>query len=259
MASQFTCSREGWLAPALFVPLFLNLIKLERGQATLPDCKLVSLSGFGIEFGSTSSRMQLQQHENAEPQAAEVIARGGVIAFLTDTFYGLGVNPFDADAVRRVQTLKGREEGKPILIVISDPDQVARFIEQPSPEFVRLSERFWPGPLTLIGTARAEVPGPITGGTGTIGVRLPNDEDVRSLVRACGGALTATSANPASMPPASSAQQVANYFPEGLDLIVDGGPARTDRPSTVVDVSGSEVRVLREGMISRAALMGIPE
>ncbi|MEA2204305.1 MAG: L-threonylcarbamoyladenylate synthase [Blastocatellia bacterium] len=187
-------------------------------------------------------------------EAAQVIARGGVIAFRTDTFYGLGADPFAAEAVFRIQELKGREEGKPILIVISDLDQVAGFIEQPSPEFVRLSERFWPGPLTLIGIARAEVPGEISVGTGTIGIRLPDDEDVRSLVRACGGALTATSANPASMPPASSAQQVADYFPEGLDLIVDGGAARTDRPSTVVDVSGSEVRVLREGMISGAEL-----
>jgi L-threonylcarbamoyladenylate synthase len=198
--------------------------------------------------------MQLKQNENVESEAAKIIARGGVIAFRTDTFYGLGVNPFDADAVRRVQALKGREEGKPILIVISDLDQVTRFIERSSPEFVRLSERFWPGPLTLIGRARAEVPEEITAGTGTIGVRLPDDEDARRLVRACGSALTATSANPASMPPASSAQKVADYFPEGLDLIVDGGPARTDRPSTVVDVSGSELRVLREGMISSAEL-----
>jgi L-threonylcarbamoyladenylate synthase len=192
-------------------------------------------------------------------EPADVIARGGAIAFRTDTFYGLGVNPFDADAVRRLQALKGREEGKPILIVISDVDQVARFIERPSPAFVRLSGRFWPGPLTLIGTARAEVPEQITAGTGTIGVRLPDDEEVRSLVRACGGALTATSANPSAMPPASSAQEVADYFPEGLDLIVDGGLARTDRPSTVVDVSRSELQVLREGMISGAALMGISE
>jgi L-threonylcarbamoyladenylate synthase len=200
--------------------------------------------------------MQLKQNENAYPRAAEVIARGGVIAFRTDTFYGLGADPFAAAVVVRIQELKGREEGKPILIVISDLDQVARFIEEPSSEFRRLSERFWPGPLTLIGTARAEVPDEITAGTGTIGIRLPDDEDVRSLVRACGGALTGTSANPSLMAPASSAQQVADYFPAGLDLIVNGGPARSDRPSTVVDVSGSEVRVLREGMISSAELMG---
>jgi len=183
--------------------------------------------------------------------AAEIIARGGVIAFRTDTFYGLGANPFNETAVRKINELKGREDGKPILIVISDLTQVERFFAAQSPEFVRLSERFWPGPLTLIGAARSEVPAEITAGTKTIGIRLPDDEDVRNLVRACGGALTATSANPASKAPAKTAQEVADYFPVGIDLIVDGGAARTDQPSTVVDVRGAPARIIREGMVSR--------
>ena len=188
------------------------------------------------------------------PYVAEVIARGGVIAFRTDTFYGLGANPFDETAVRRIKDLKGSEEGKPILIVISDLNQVERFIAAQSPEFVRFSQRFWPGALTLIGAACPEVPAEVTADTATIGIRLPADEEVRNLVRACGGALTATSANPAARAPSKTAQEVADYFPVGIDLIIDGGVARTDQPSTVIDVRETPPRVIREGVVSRAQL-----
>src|ERR1051325_11496700 len=129
-------------------------------------------------------------------QATECVERGGVIAFRTDTFYGLGANPFNQDAVRRIKELKGREDDKPILIVISDYDQLDRFIISTSSSFALLAKQFWPGPLTLIGAARPELPPEITAGAKTVGVRLPNDDRVRLLVRVCGGALTATSANP---------------------------------------------------------------
>jgi len=187
--------------------------------------------------------------------AAEIVTRGGVIAFRTDTFYGLGANPFDAPAVRRIKELKGREDSKPILLVISDRDQVGRFIEKPSKDFDRLAERFWPGSLTLIGTARAEVVEEITAGTRTVGIRLPDDNDVRNLVRVCGGALTATSANPSDRPPAKTAQEVADYFPSGIDLIIDGGGSRIDQPSTVVDASGAGFRLVRQGVISWEGLI----
>jgi L-threonylcarbamoyladenylate synthase len=183
-------------------------------------------------------------------QTAEVIAKGGVIAFRTDTFYGLGVDPFNSGAIQRLKQLKGREEHKPILIVVSDGDQVTRFINEPSAAFNHLAQAFWPGPLTLVGKANANVPEEIMAGTETVGVRLPSDERVRALVRACGGALTATSANPANAAPARDAQTVLNYFGEAIDLIIDDGEGTTDRPSTVIDVSGPEPKLLREGIIS---------
>jgi len=189
-------------------------------------------------------------HPSTIKQAAEIVARGGVIAFRTDTFYGLGANPFDVAAVRRIKELKGREEAKPILVLINDRDQVQRFIDQPSLEFQRLADKFWPGPLTLIGAARSEVPKELTAGTGTIGIRLPADEEVGTLVQACGGALTATSANPSSQPAAKTAAEVAAYFSSGIDLIVDGGESLIDQPSTVLDVTGGEIRLIREGAIS---------
>ncbi|SRR6266516_1235458 len=193
--------------------------------------------------------------ESSIRQAADIVAGGGVIAFRTDTFYGLGANPFDVQAVHRIKELKGRKDSKPILLVISDRDQVERFIEKRSKDFDRLAERFWPGPLTLIGTARAEVPEEITAGTRTVGIRIPDDEDVRNLVRVCGGALAATSANPSQLNPAKTAQEVAEYFPSGIDLTVDGGGSQIDQPSTVVDTSGGGVRLVREGAIYWKELM----
>ena len=192
--------------------------------------------------------MIISPHESLD-RIAKVVANGGVIAFRTDTFYGLGADPFARAAVQRIKELKGREDNKPILIVISDRDQVERFINEPSHSFQLLSENFWPGALTLIGKARPEVAVEITAGTATIGVRLPNDERVLALVRACGGALTATSANPSHKSPATSAQAVRDYFGDLIDLIIDDGEAQTDAPSTVVDATGDEPKLIREGVI----------
>ena len=194
--------------------------------------------------------MIASQSVESPGQAAEIISRGGVIAFRTDTFYGLGADPFNHDAVRRIKGLKGRQDHKPILIVISDYDQLERFIDSRSPAFELLMKKFWPGALTLIGEAGPELPAEITAGTGTVGVRLPNDERVRLLVRTCGGALTATSANPSHASPATTAQQVQEYFGESLDLILDDGVAQTDRPSTVVDGSSEQPKLIREGVVA---------
>lgn len=200
--------------------------------------------------------MLIQLTNESLEQVAATVKRGGVIAFRTDTFYGLGADPFDRDAVKRIKELKGREDNKPILIVISDRDQCSRFIKSLSAAFDSLTRKFWPGPLTLIGEANSNLPSEITAGTNTVGVRLPADERVRALVRACGGALTATSANPSHQPPAVSAEAVEKYFGDQLDLIVDDGETQSDLPSTVVDASGSELKLIREGVIPWAEIQG---
>jgi L-threonylcarbamoyladenylate synthase len=188
--------------------------------------------------------------EQTRTEAAQIIAKGGIIAFRTDTFYGLGADPFDRNAVQRIKQLKGGEDRKPMLVIVSDREQVGRFISELSPAFDLLARTFWPGPLTLIGRAAPEIPEEITAGTETIGVRLPGDDTVRMFVQSCGGALTATSANPSHQEPAKTAQEVSSYFSDAIDLIVDGGAARTNQPSTVVDVCGVEPRLIREGVIS---------
>lgn len=186
-------------------------------------------------------------------EAARVISNGGVIAFRTDTFYGLGADPFNRDAIKRIRELKGREDDKPILLLISDEKEVDRFIEQS--EFFKLVARgHWPAPLTLIGVARPEVPIELTAGTTSLGVRLPDDDQVRSFVRGCGGALTATSANVSGQPPARTASEVEHYFPAGIDLIIDAGEVTAVDPSTVLDLNGPKPRLVREGAIKRELL-----
>jgi len=221
-----------------------KLPKSERLKALLPDVwalvkprRKILLAGFALMVVNRVCGLALP----------------GSTKILIDDI--IGANPFDVVAVRSIRELKGREDSKPILLVISDRDQVKRFIEKPSTDFYRLAERFWPGPLTLIGTAHPEVIEEITAGTRTVGIRLPGDESVRNLVRACGGALTATSANPSQSTPAKTAQEVADYFPSGIDLIIDGGLSRIDQPSSVVDASGAGFRLIREGAISGKELM----
>ena len=191
--------------------------------------------------------------ETTRAEAARIISSGGLIAFRTDTFYGLGTDPLNPAAVAKIRELKGREDNKPILLLISDMDQLDRFVSEPSGTF-GLAVGRWPGPLTLIGPARSELPIELTAGTKTIGLRLPDDENVRALLRTCGGALTATSANISRKPPARTAQEVEDYFPTGIDLIIDGGEVMATEPSTVLDLSESEPRLVRDGAIPRAML-----
>lgn len=193
--------------------------------------------------------MLVQQSDENLSRIARVITDGGVIAFRTDTFYGLGADPLNPAGVQKVKDLKGREEAKPILVLISDADQITRLIERPSVTFNQLAKRYWPGPLTIIGAATRQLPNSLTAGTDTVGVRLPDDDRVRALIRACGGALTATSANVSGEPAARTAAEVATYFGERIDLIVDGGAVKTDQPSTVVDATTDELKVVREGVI----------
>jgi L-threonylcarbamoyladenylate synthase len=189
----------------------------------------------------------------ARELAARAVAAGGAVAFRTDTFYGLGVDPFDEGALRRLNALKGRD-AVPILVVVSDDEEAGRLVAERTAAFNLLSARYWPGPLTLVAAARPGTPELLTAGTGTVGVRLPDDGEVRETVRACGGILTATSANPSGRRPARSAAAVAEYFPVGLELIIDGGDARAESPSTVLDVTGTTPRLIREGVISRREL-----
>ena len=200
----------------------------------------------------------MTQNDDAQTtaRAAEIIRGGGVIAFRTDTFYGLGADPQNAYAVRKIKKLKGREENKPILLLISDLDQIDRLIQEPE-SYRKIAVQHWPAPLTLIGRARTELPTDLTAGTNTIGLRLPDDEQVRALVRTCGGTLTATSANTSGRPPAQTAAEVQNYFPTGIDLIIDSGPALITEPSTVVDVTGEEPRIIREGVLKKSELLAL--
>lgn len=189
--------------------------------------------------------------------AGQIAAAGGLIAFRTDTFYGLGVNPFDEKAVRKLKQLKGRDGGKPILLLISSLKQLDLLLESRTETFKSLSEKLWPGPLTIVARSSNLLPNVITAGTKTVGVRLPDDANVRELVQDCGGVLTATSANVAGKPPARSAQEVLDYFPAGIDLIIDGGKVTATLASTVLDSTTDAPVMIREGAISKAQIEAV--
>ena len=186
--------------------------------------------------------------------AAEIIKAGGLIAYRTDTFYGIGADPLNAEAVGKIKILKGREEGKPILLLIADFTDAESLVASKPEAYEVLSRSMWPGPLTIVVPAVDDLPVELTASTRTIGLRLPDRQEVRQLVRECGGRLTATSANPSGSEAARSALDVSRYFQEGLDLIIDSGEVTATEASSVIDVASSVPRLLREGAVSRSEI-----
>lgn len=195
---------------------------------------------------------QAETGDAVSREAARLVRRGGVIAMPTDSFYALGACALDEAAVRRVCTIKGQREHKPILVLIADRAQLDVLVAGVPPAAAVLMDRFWPGPLTVVFPASPRVPSVLTAGTGTIGVRLPAPLLLRRLLRET-GPLTGTSANRTGMPPARTAREVEQAVGADVDMIIDGGPSPGDLPSTVVDTVGT-VRLLREGPIGRAAI-----
>jgi len=191
-------------------------------------------------------------------EAGEVIRGGGVIAFPTETFYGLGVDPFNVPAVQRLYDLKGRSlQMSPILVLIRARHELQALVSEIAPSAERLMQACWPGPLTLVFRAAEAVPSVLTAGTGTIGVRLSACPDVQRVLEVLGGPLTGTSANRTGQPPATTAEEVERALGAAVDLIVNGGPTPGGFPSTVVDTTVNPPRVIREGCVSKAALRAV--
>ena len=187
-----------------------------------------------------------------------MVRRGGVIAFPTETFYGLGVDPLNAQAVLRLYALKGRSpETSPILVLIRSRHELLALVSEITPAAERLMQACWPGPLTLVFRAAVAVPLVLTAGTGTIGVRYSAHPVVEQVLEVTGGPLTGTSANRTGQPPATTAAEVEHAFGADVDLIVNGGPTPGGLPSTVVDTTVSPPRLIREGCVTQAALRAV--
>jgi L-threonylcarbamoyladenylate synthase len=187
--------------------------------------------------------------EQAFSRCRDVVASGGVIAYPTDTFYGLGADPKNPAAVKRLFEIKGRGTDQPILLLISDAGEVQNWAAEISPRASVLMKRFWPGPLTLVFRAKAGVLPGLTAGTGGIGLRVPGSELTRGLLRFLGHALTGTSANLSGRPSFSTAMETAEAVGDLVDLVLDSGETPGGMPSTVVEVSADPPRVIREGAI----------
>jgi L-threonylcarbamoyladenylate synthase len=182
-------------------------------------------------------------------EIVSLLRSGGVIAFPTDTAYGLGADPFNNAAIDRIFQIKGRSETKPILLLVSSV-AMAESVTEPAGFFHDLVEQFWPGPLTVILPAAKSVPLKVTAGTQTVGVRWPEAGFATRLVKRFGQPITATSANQSGLPSAITAEEVRSQLGDSIDALIDGGPLPSRVGSTLIDLTADPPVLLREGPIS---------
>lgn len=182
-------------------------------------------------------------------QAIATLKDGGVVAFPTDTVYGVGIDPFQPEAVRELYRIKGRPIDKPIPILVGSLGDVERVAQNLPSTFGRLAKQFWPGELTLIVEAKG-LPPEITAGGNTVGVRMPDHPLALALLQRFGGAIATTSANRSDEPPATSAEEVRSELGDLVNIILDGGQTPTRVASTVLDLSVSPPHIRRHGGIS---------
>ena len=181
--------------------------------------------------------------------AVGALHRGGVVAFPTDTFYGLAVDPRSTAAVTSLFDLKRRAPDYPLPLIASDVDQVVDHVGTLTPLAVRLASRGWPGPLTLIIPASRHLCEAVHLSTGNVAVRVPADAVARALAARAGHAITSTSANISGDPPAATPEQVVASFASGIDVLIDSGPAPAGLPSTIIDATGDVPVLVRAGAI----------
>ncbi|NTU43069.1 MAG: threonylcarbamoyl-AMP synthase [Nitrospirales bacterium] len=185
-------------------------------------------------------------------KATAILEAGGVIAYPTETFYGLGAGYDNPDALQRIYEIKERPQEKAMPLIIGDREALSLLTAEISASACRLMEKFWPGPLTLLLKAREGLQEKVIS-EGKVAVRMPGESFGLWLARAAGFPITATSANPSGMPPAATGRMVSEYFGDRLDLIIDSGKTAGGLPSTIVDATGDELIVLRKGAVNLLA------
>jgi L-threonylcarbamoyladenylate synthase len=181
-------------------------------------------------------------------KAVRLLKQGGLIAFPTETYYGLGVDPFNTEALQRLFKVKRRGVDKAVLVLVADQFQVKRFADSIPADFNKLMAAFWPGPLTLVFPARSNVTELLTGGTETVGIRQSPNSIAIKLLQEFSGPITATSANRSGATPATTATEVNEIFGSEVDLIIDGGATPGGQGSTLVGFD-QEISCIRAGKI----------
>jgi L-threonylcarbamoyladenylate synthase len=187
---------------------------------------------------------------------AEAVLRGGVVAFPTDTLYGLHCSLFDVGAVEMIARLKRRDRSLAVISLIPEADQAYGLAAEVGDVAARLMARHWPGPLSLIFRAAPIVPPRVRGAGGTVALRFPRDPLCARILQRIGGPVVSSSANISGQRPAETAEEVVRIFGNQLDLVVDAGPRHGETPSTLVDVSGRRPRLLRRGAVDVTADLG---
>ncbi len=201
--------------------------------------------------------MIVPPNQESLERAREIIQRGGLVAFPTETVYGLGANALDADAVQRIYQVKRRPFASPLIVHVAD-EAMARSLATEWPEAAeRIAKRYWPGPLTLILRKVEFVPDIVTAGLDSVGIRMPAHPVALSFLRSVGLPIAAPSANLFMQISPTTAQHVQQAFGESIDLIIDGGASEVGIESTVVSLARTPPVVLRPGMISQAELESV--
>jgi len=201
-----------------------------------------------------SSRLLRADDPAAIEAGARTLRDGGLVAFPTETVYGLGANAFDARAVARVFEVKARPSFDPLIVHLSEGSDLGRVVAGDDPRVERLGARFWPGPLTLVLPRRPDLPEIVTAGLDTVGVRVPAHPAARALIRAAGTPVAAPSANPFGYVSPTTAEHVVELLGQAVDLILDGGPCGVGLESTIVSLAAPEPTLLRPGGVSREEL-----
>ena len=183
-------------------------------------------------------------------RAGEILKRGGLVAFPTETVYGLGGNALDAKSSEKIYRAKGRPSDNPLIVHIADMEHLFPIVEQVPQKAVRLAEKFWPGPLTMIFKKTDMVPLETTGGLESVAVRMPDHPAALALIKAAGGYVAAPSANRSGRPSPTTAEHVAEDLGKTIDMILDGGMVGIGIESTIVDFTEQIPTVLRPGYIS---------
>lgn len=186
-----------------------------------------------------------------------IIKRGGLVAFPTETVYGLGGDALNASSSEKIYAAKGRPSDNPLIVHICDMNDLERITEDIPEEAVKLAERFWPGPLTMILRASDAVPRRTTGGLDTVAVRMPDNPSALELIRASGGYIAAPSANLSGKPSPTTAVYVLEDMNGRIDAVIDGGENDIGIESTIIDLAGDKIQVLRPGYITNKMLSDV--
>ena len=197
------------------------------------------------------------EQSNTAAIAANIIMQGGLVAIPTETVYGLGANGLDESAVAKIFEVKGRPQDNPLILHIAGPEEIERYAHGVPQAAYTLAEKFWPGPLTMILPARSIVPKRTTGGLDTVGLRCPDCDVTREIIRLSGAPVAAPSANISGKPSTTTADHVLHDHNGKIPLIVDGGPCRVGVESTIVDLTGKRPRLLRPGGIGPEELLEV--
>jgi len=183
-------------------------------------------------------------------KAIDILRKGGIIAFPTETFYGLGVKYDNNEGLKRLYEIKKRSLQKGLPIILKDIEDVNKVAIEIPELAISLMKKYWPGPLTIVLKAKKELSKYITASTGKVAVRVPGESFALILVKEAGFPITATSANPSGIPPADNPQQILKYFAKDIDLIIDKGKTHGYKPSTIVEIVNDRIKILRNGILT---------